>query len=153
MTKKVFLDLGKQPIANRFTTDISEDEFFFDLRVVFDSDTKLVSLESFVDLPMMFNEDYVYLSSASKTMREHFSQTACDLQREFKPWLVMEIGSNDGVFLKNFNSKTAFSVEPCSNFANMTRSKGYDTYSEFWSIDLSKKIVEEPEFGFYTSPK
>jgi len=143
MTKKVFLDLGKQPIANRFTSEASEDEFFFNLRVVFDQDTKLVSLEEFVDLPMMFNEDYVYLSSASKTMRDHFAQTACDFQREFKPWLVMEIGSNDGVFLNNFNRKTAFSVEPCTNFANITRSKGYTTYSEFWSTELSKKIVEE----------
>ena len=43
--KKEFLDLGKQPIANNFCKeDEYEGEFFYDLKVVFDEDTKLVSL-------------------------------------------------------------------------------------------------------------
>ena len=76
MTKKIFLDLGKQPIANKFTRTGKEEEYFFDLKVVFDEETKLVSLQKFVDLEMMFNDEYVYLSSASKTMREHFKESA-----------------------------------------------------------------------------
>ena len=48
--KKEFLDLGKQPIANRFLTkDEFDDEFFFDLKVVFDEETKLVSLKEFAN--------------------------------------------------------------------------------------------------------
>ena len=40
--KKEFLDLGRQPIANKFLKkDEVSDEFFFDLKVVFDEDTKL----------------------------------------------------------------------------------------------------------------
>ena len=35
--KKEFLDLGKQPIANKFLNeDEITDEFFFNLKVVFD---------------------------------------------------------------------------------------------------------------------
>ena len=59
--KKEFLDLGRQPIANKFLKkEEFSDEFFYDLKVVFDKDTKLVSLKEFVKPELMFNEDYVY---------------------------------------------------------------------------------------------
>ena len=62
--KKEFLDLGKQPIANKFLTESEfDDEFFYDLKVVFDDDTKLVSLKDFVIPELMFNDDYVYSTS------------------------------------------------------------------------------------------
>ena len=57
--KKEFLDLGRQPIANKFLKrEEFDDEFFYDLKVVFDEDTKLVSLKDFVKPELMFNEDY-----------------------------------------------------------------------------------------------
>ena len=46
--KKEFLDLGQQPIANKFLyfeETMDENEFFFDLKVVFDEETELVSLK------------------------------------------------------------------------------------------------------------
>ena len=60
--KKEFLDLGKQPIANKFLKEEEiNDEFFFDLKVVFDEETKLVSMKDFVKPELMFNEDYKYI--------------------------------------------------------------------------------------------
>ncbi len=57
--KQQFLDLGTQPIANRFlTTDDVTDEFFYNLSVGFDNDTKLVTHMEYVDPPLMFNENY-----------------------------------------------------------------------------------------------
>ena len=65
--KKLFLDLGKQPIANGFIEgEPPKDEFFFDLKVVFDEDTKLVSLAEFVKPELMFNDSYVYENSLHK---------------------------------------------------------------------------------------
>jgi hypothetical protein len=52
--KKEFLDLGRQPIANNFVEKWSEDEFWYDLKVVFDEDTSLVSLKDFVKPKIMF---------------------------------------------------------------------------------------------------
>lgn len=140
MTKKIFLDLGKQPIANKFTMTGQEEEYFFDLKVVFDEETKLVSLQKFVDLEMMFNDEYVYLSSASKTMREHFKDSADNIKKNFTCEKVLEIGSNDGVFLKNFKTSQAMSVEPCTNFAEITRGLGYKTYDKFWNEDLVEEM-------------
>ena len=47
--KKVFLDLGKQPITNKFLgKEEFNGEFFYNLKVVFDEETKLVSIQEFV---------------------------------------------------------------------------------------------------------
>ena len=46
---KEFLDLGRHPIANAFLTEKQfSDEFFFDLKVCWDDDSKLVSIKDFV---------------------------------------------------------------------------------------------------------
>ena len=53
-----------------------EQKFFFDLKAVFDEDTKLVSLKDFVKPELMFNDDYAYNTSLSTPMVEHFNNTA-----------------------------------------------------------------------------
>ena len=140
--KKEFLNLGKQPIANNFRSDDKESEFFYDLKVVFDEETKLVSMKDFVKPEMMFNEDYKYNTSLSTPMVNHFKSTAEMLASEFKPKSVLEIGSNDGPFISNFEKEDAFCVEPCDNFAEMTGKMGYRTWTEFWTTDLANKIKE-----------
>jgi len=142
--KQEFLNLGKQPIANAFlnATD-NKEEYFYDLKVGFDEETKLVSLMEFVDPPLMFNEGYVYHSSMSNTMRQHFLEASKTLKKQFKPEKVLEIGSNDGVFIKHFSKETTYAVEPCDNFATATNKMGYFTYSDFWTTPLAEKIVKE----------
>jgi len=140
-----FLDLGRQPIANRFLNeDEFENEFFYNLSVGFDQDTGLVTQMDYVDAPMMFNDEYAYRGSMSKTMRDHFAKFSKyfkdNIQRNPK---VLEIGSNDGVFIKNWNKKTTFAVEPCGNFAQETNDMGYETYAQFWDIDTSSEILED----------
>ena len=142
--KKEFLDLGRQPIANKFLKeDEISDEFFFDLKVVFDEETKLVSLKDFVKPELMFNDEYTYNTSLSTPMVNHFKETAEMLNMKFKPKKVLEIGSNDGPFINNFNKEDSVCVEPCGNFAEITNGMGYHTYDEFWTTDLVEKIQNE----------
>ena len=46
--KKIFLDLGRQPITNSFLKKLDkksiDNEFFYNLKITFDTKTKLVSL-------------------------------------------------------------------------------------------------------------
>ena len=141
--KKEFLDLGKQPIANKFLKeDEVIDEFFFDLKVVFDEETKLVSMKDFVKPELMFNEDYKYNTSLSTPMVKHFIETAQMLNKRFEPKNVLEIGSNDGPFISNFEKETSYCVEPCDNFAKVTADMGYKTSTEFWTKELSNKIKD-----------
>jgi len=141
--KHTFLDLGTQPIANKFLQEAGEDEYKFNLTVEFDDETKLVSLGNFVRPELMFNDSYVYHSSNSDTMRKHFKDYSQLLKEDFNPQKVLEIGSNDGVFVRNFDQKTTIAVEPCGNFAQLTNAMHYETYNEFWSMDLAKRIIKE----------
>ena len=141
--RKEFLDLRRQPIANKFLKeDEFKDEFFFDLKVVFDDETKLVSLKEFVKPELMFNEDYAYSTSMSYPMVKHFELTANMLKEEFNPETVLEIGSNDGPFIKNFGTEISICVEPCENFAKKTTDMGYRSYISFWDTDVSHGIKE-----------
>ena len=90
MDKTKFLDLGKQPITNKFLgKEEFNGEFFYNLKVVFDEETKLVSIQEFVQPEMMFNEDYAYTTSLSYPMVEHFKNTAQMLQNKFNPGMVL----------------------------------------------------------------
>jgi len=142
--KKEFLDLGKQPLGNKFLSEEQFDtEFFYNLKVVFDEDTKLVSMKEFVKPEQIFDAEYPYWTSKSVPMIEHFKNTAEMLKEEFKPNKVLEIGSNDGTFIKNFSKENSVCVEPCGNFAEYTNKElKYKTYPEYWTTDLAK-IIEE----------
>jgi len=142
--KKEFLDLGRQPITNKFLSeDEFEGEFFYDLKVVLDEETKLVSIQEFVPPEMMFNDEYAYTTSLSTPMINHFKETAEMLSMKFSPKKVLEIGSNDGPFISNFSKVNSICVEPCGNFAEITNGMGYHTYDEFWTTDLAEKIQSE----------
>ena len=142
MVKK-FLDLGKQPIANGFLNkEDFENEFFYNLSMGFDEDTFLVTQVEYVEKERMFNDNYAYRGSMSKTMRDHFANVSRDLKALLPATpKVLEIGSNDGVFLKNWDTTNTIAVEPCGNFAEETNELGYYTYNSFWDNALSRDIL------------
>ena len=123
--KKIFLNLGRQPITNSFLNKIdkkaTKKEFFYNLSIGFDKKNFLVSIINYVNPKKMFNSKYAHRASSSKTMRKSFQQIAFKLKKRFKPKKCLEIGSNDGVFIKNFNKKQIIAIEPCANLAKITR--------------------------------
>ena len=145
--KKNFLNLGKQPIANSFLSSISrksiKNEYFYRLIVCFDTENFLVSVKDPVNPKIQYTDKYAHRASESQTMQKAFKLVAKKLQKRFKPGKIMEIGSNDGVFLKNFDKKSVIAVEPCKNLAKITNKKGYFTYGKFWDVNLAKKILKK----------
>ena len=141
---KKFLDLGLQPLANSYIKkkNIGLNERKFKLVVGFDPKNYLVSILNTVPKEKMFNKDYPYKSSESKTMQKSFRELAKKLKKIYKPKFVIEIGSNDGAFIKNFNRNTVVGVEPCKNLASITKKQNYKTYAEYWSPKLSQKITQ-----------
>ena len=143
---KVFLNLGKQPLANSFLSNIKKitlkNEFFYNLKICFNTNNCLVSIKKPVNPKKQYTNKYAHRASESKTMREAFKNTAHKLFKRFKPKQIMEIGSNDGVFLKNFNKNKVIAVEPCKNLAQLTK-KMFKTYPDFWNLKLSKKIISK----------
>ena len=138
-----FLDLGLQPLANKYLKKkdlIEKKDHLYHLEVGFNAKTKLVSILNIISAEKMFDNKYPYRSSMSKTMLNSFKKLAQKVTKTFNPNFIIEIGSNDGAFIKNFDRKKVIGIEPCSNMANITKSMGYKTYSNFWDIKLAKKI-------------
>ena len=144
MEKIEFLDLGLQPITNNFlSVQNPNNEFLYNLKVGYDQKTSLVSLMEFIPPENMFNDNYAHRASQSKTMRNAYQELSNNLKINFKPKSVLEIGSNDGIFLANFKEIINVGVEPCKNLANITNEMGIKTYSEFWNYNLANKIINE----------
>ena len=143
---KVFLNLGRQPLANSFLKDLRKStlrrEFFYNLKICFNTKNYLVSITKPVNPKKQYTDKYAHRASESKTMRSAFKEVANKLLKRFKPKKIMEIGSNDGVFLKNFDKKSVIAVEPCKNLAKITK-KLFKTYDEFWNLRLANKLIKQ----------
>jgi methylation protein EvaC len=138
------------PIANGFLEPKDyPNEHFFELKVGYCPESKLVQLTELVDREKMFHENYAFFSSTSRRMAEHFRRFAESVRESFfasstDPFVV-EIGSNDGIMLQNFATAGIrhLGIEPSANVAKVARDKGIDTISEFFDEDVAKRIVAE----------
>lgn len=146
---KPFISFESMPIANGFLTpDRFSSEYFFELRVAFCPHCGMVQLMKQPDREQMFNENYMFFSSTSLRMAEHFQKFAeyvrtnhLDVADPF----VVEIGSNDGIMLKHFAKVNIrhLGIEPSANVAQVAREQGINTISLFFDEDLAGKIVAE----------
>ena len=144
MKKISFLNLGKHPITNNFLkTNKPKNEFFYNLKLTYHKETKLVSLDNFVPPKKMFNDKYAHRASASITMQKAYKHLAYKIKKKFKPKSILEIGSNDGVFIKYFSNINNVGVEPCKNLADLTSKMKIETYDKFWTFQLSNKILSK----------
>ena len=145
---KKFLDLGMQPLANSYVTlsNLQKKEKKFRLEICFDTKNYLVSIINRVPKEKMFNKDYPYKSSESTTMKKSFKELSDKIKKKYNPKHILEIGSNDGPFLKNFKKNQIIGIEPCGNLANITKKLGYITISKYWNTDLAKKLTKKKKF-------
>ena len=141
MKKIEFLNLGRHPITNNFFNKKKNKEFLYNLKLIYHKSTKLISLGKFVPPKKMFNNKYAHRASASKTMQLAYKKLAVFLIKKYKPKSILEIGSNDGCFIKHFKKIKNIGVEPCKNLANITNKLNIKTYPFFWTKKLSKKII------------
>ena len=139
MNKK-FLDLGSQPLANNYLNKFKEKQIKYNLKLFFNTKTKMVSISKRIPSKIMFTNNYPYRSSMSKTMQDSFYKLSVEIKKKFNPKKILEIGSNDGALIKNFNKNSVIGVEPCKNLAQITKKMGYSTYNNYWTQDLAKKI-------------
>ena len=137
---RYFLNLGKQPLANKYSNYHNKNQIRYNLKLYFNTKTKLVSISKRISSKKMFNKNYPYRSSMSKTMTYSFVKLSKLIKKKFNPDTILEIGSNDGALLKNFNKKNSIGIEPCSNLAAITKKMGYKTYNNYWNLELAKKI-------------
>ena len=139
--KKIFLNLGNQPLANDFKN--KRTRVFYNLKLLFDTKTKLVSINKKFNKKVMFNKTYPYRSSQSMTIKKHFKELSIKLKKNFKFKNILEIGSNDGTFASNYNKKDIVCIEPCLDVGNELKKKKFNVYTEYFDQKLSNKLKKK----------
>ncbi|HWA73952.1 MAG TPA: class I SAM-dependent methyltransferase [Polyangiaceae bacterium] len=147
---ETFLSFGRMPIANGFLdADQFGNEHFFELKVGYCPESKMVQLTELVERERMFHENYAFFSSTSRRMAEHFGRFAGFVESRYLEGssdpFVVEIGSNDGIMLQHFAGRNVrhLGIEPSANVAKVAIDKGIRTISEFFDEALARRIVAE----------
>ena len=137
-----FLNLGNQPLANKYPTkDQFATEDFFPLAIYFCTTCKNVQLGQIVSRERMF-VDYYYLSSVNQGLVRHFEEFAKQM-RNAK--FVVDIGSNDGILLRPLKELgiKAIGVEPSVNISKLANDEGLETITSFFDTPTVAKIIAE----------
>lgn len=119
-------DLGIQPLANAFTKLADDQPGFAPLKVLHCDQCTLAQLSVVVD-PQVLYSTYNYVTSRSQTMQDHFEALWAAIQQECNPDSLVEIGSNDGCFLKFCKERgvhAVLGIDPAENLAPVYDSTG-----------------------------
>ena len=140
---KEFLNLGKQPLANKYPKNIREikKEKKFNLSIFFCEVCRTAQIKNIISRKLMF-EEYFYLSSVNKGLRDHFNKLAKKLK---KYNFVVDIGSNDGILLEPLkkNKVKAIGIDPSFNVGKIANDRGLTTYIDFFEKRVINKIIKE----------
>ena len=148
-TIEQFLDLGQTALANKFLAqeELTGQEPTYPLCVGFCHTCGHIQLTVIVPPSAMF-EDYLYISSASDTLKDHLydlSNICVERYRLRATDLVIDIGCNDGTLLSGFrrHGVRTLGVDPATNLAALTRDAGIERYVGFFNSMTAKQIREK----------
>ena len=147
--KHVFCDLQTCPPSNAMVKEdmISYPETYFPLKVFVCDICWLVQVDEIEKAENIFNEEYTYFSSFSKSWLAHAKEYVDYMVTRFKfnqESLIVEIASNDGYLLQYFNEKNipVLGIEPTTNTAKVAKEKGINSIIDFFGARLAKKSLE-----------
>ena len=142
------LDLGLQPLPAEYGRTAEEELDVFPLHLKICENCGLGQLGEYVLPERIFHNTYPYLSSASSTWISHakkYANQMLDYLQLDSSSLVLELASNDGYLLSQFKKLgiPVLGVEPASNVASIAKGLGINTITDFFGVDLAKKILEK----------
>ena len=142
-----FVDLVNCPPSNSFLNheQLNEPETYYPLTIYACSSCHLVQVDEYKKAKEIFNGDYVYFSSYSKSWVEHARRYVEAMIERFgynENSYVMEIASNDGYLLQHFKDKgiPVLGIEPTQNTANAAILKGIPTITEYFGSEFAGKL-------------
>ena len=141
--------LGKLPNCNRF--ELSQQEALdlpkYELDLVKCSTCNLVQVGTHLPVIEVFSDNYPYFSSYSKSWLDHCKLAAKSYKEMFNIGMdssILEIGSNDGYFLKYFNEcSVVLGVEPTKGPAEVAIKDGVKTKIDFFNDDVAVEIIKD----------
>ena len=143
---KPFMSFGKMPIANSFLKKNEiNSQFFYNMKVGFCQNCFTFQLIDVPNAKQMFNSKYAYLASTSLVMQNHWRKLANLIVKDYKlntNSFVVEIGSNDGIFLKNISNLKIphLGVDASSNVSDISKSRGVNSLNAFFNTQTALDI-------------
>lgn len=141
-----FFDLGMQPFANALLdTEQIANEKRYPLSLCFCEDCKLVQLNYTADPKELFS-NYCWVTSTSSTARNYakkFCEEAMKRKNINKNGYVLEVASNDGTFLKEFQKQDieVLGVDPAANIVQQANEDGVPTEVAFFGKAVAEEII------------
>lgn len=136
---ELVIDLTDQPHCNRLVRPDAPPraEPHYPLRVGFCRRCTMVQIDHTIPKESMFS-DYPYVSGTTKTLPAHFAATSkriADLYGLGPQDLVVDIGSNDGTWLKQYApfGCRVLGVEAAANVAKLAQDAGIPTWARFFN--------------------
>ena len=149
-----FLDLGSTALANKFLSreELSLPEPKYPLKVGFCHTCGHVQLMDLVPPQAMF-EHYLYVSSASDTLKNHLWDLSDEIVRRYQLGaddLVIDIGCNDATLLQGFKryGVRTLGVDPAQNLADLTSDNGIERCTALFNTETAGQIVAQMGSGF-----
>ena len=98
--------------------------------------------------PELLFAQYSYFSGRSAGLVKHFQQYADNVMRRTglpAGSLVVDIGSNDGCFLRFFQERgmRVLGIDPAENIARVANESGIETLPDFFGLPLAERLVRE----------
>lgn len=98
--------------------------------------------------PEVIYKNYIYETTSSLGLVDHFVEYAHDSIKKLKPHqssLVVDIGSNDGTLLKAYQDKgmRVLGVDPAVEIARDATHRGIETLPQFFTPKLAKQVVKK----------
>jgi SAM-dependent methyltransferase len=143
------LDFGQHAYADTFVAEdqLNLSEPVFPLQVHLCADSGSLQLGYVSNAEDRYNlYSYSYTSSNSATARNHWQSYAEDLARKFPiEGLVVEIGSNDGYLLKQFQRPTVktLGVDSSAEMCTVASLIGVDTINALFDLEMAGRIKEK----------
>jgi SAM-dependent methyltransferase len=149
---KLFLDLGATTLANKFVAEdeLGQPEATYPLRVAFCPGCTHVQLLERVPPHAMF-DDYLYISSASETLKNHLDSLSRALIGRLELTtgdLVVDIGCNDGTLLDAFRRNSdgrvrVLGVDPAKNLAAAVAHLGIERQEKLFTAETAAAIRKQ----------
>jgi SAM-dependent methyltransferase len=145
-----FIDLINAPPSNSYLSaeQLNVPEVYYPLRLYVCPECFLIQVDEYKKAIGIFDNNYAYFSSVSRSWLEHSKRYTEKMTKEFgisKDSFVIEIASNDGYLLQYFKEKQVpvLGIEPAEATANAAKEKGIDTLIEFFGTSLAKRLRDE----------
>lgn len=128
-----FLNLGHHPHSDNFRKDKDLPEITYPLTLNQCQDCQFVQLGYTVSPDVLYDSDYLYESSITKTADKHWTEFVDSVvsNTEIVGGKVLDIGSNDGTLLLKFKEKgfVVEGIDPCKDITDIANSRGVPTFT------------------------